>query len=350
MRISGIQTYTALGNNYVQFGFRNKKTVPAETKNEVKIAEGISYTVTSDNVIAYHFNTNIDENCLPDNLKKICPKGFLQNIEKRKPLGTGANSKVYEIPGNKDYVVKVLNKPDPNKINVGTFPDDINVGQPVWQSPVNPQIMILRRVMGEEHSIPNWSGTIFNPKTEQPEQVTKRQAKLFCSKVHKLASMDSEVYDDFAKKVKTIDENGYKLDSINPNNLMVDDNEISIIDFFKIYKGSEDIYQNSAYDLIAIMLDFTLFPEYYDKLNTKNKKQLIKDAAEITKKVNKASEKAGIDCGKEKFKTYINFISKWFVPMDISYNGKFYNRHYDVRMKDFLEMTDNPEQWAENRA
>lgn len=350
MRISNIQSYTALGNNAVRFGIGKKKTLPAaEPVKEYKIAEGVTCTVTSNNVIAYHFNTNIDETCMPANIREICPQGFLQTLKSRKPLGEGANSKVYEIPGNKDYVVKVLNKLDPNNVTIGAFPDYINVGQPIWQSPVNPQILILKRVIGKEHSIPNWSGTIYNPKTKQPEKVTKRQAKLFCSKVHKLASMDAEKYYNFAKKVKVIDEKGYKLDSINPNNLMVSDDEISVIDFFKIDEGSEKFYQNSANDIIALMLDFTLFPEYYDKSNNKMKQQLIKDVSEITNKVYKTSKRAGIDCGDEKFTTYINKTSKYFKPMDIEYNGKFYNRHYDVRMKDFLGMIKNPEQWAEKR-
>ena len=130
---------------------------------------------------------------------------------------------------------------------------------------------------------------------------------------------------------------------------MLDDNEISIIDFFKISKGTENVYQNSAYDLLAIMMDFTLFPEFFDKSNAKNKKKLIKDVKEITGKVNKACEKAGIYCGEEKFRTYINCISKGFIPINIFYDSKYYNRHYDVRMNDFIDMIKNPDKWAANR-
>ena len=201
MRISNLQYYSAYGNNAVRFSGRKKKPEPvAEPVQEYKIAEGVTCTITSDNVIAYHFNTNIDESCMPENIRKICPKGFLQKLDKRKPLGVGANSKVYEIPSNKDYVVKVLNKIDPNHIEIGRFPDDVNVGQPIWQSPVNPQILILKRVMGKEHSIPNWSGTIFNKKTKEPEQISKIKARIFSSKVHKIASMEDKAYDDLTKK------------------------------------------------------------------------------------------------------------------------------------------------------
>jgi len=69
--------------------------------------------------------------------------------------GMGANSKVYNIPYLNNYVLKVLNKDDPNGINMNEFPSTINMGQPIWQDDKNPRLLILKKVEGVEHSIPS---------------------------------------------------------------------------------------------------------------------------------------------------------------------------------------------------
>lgn len=100
----------------------------------------------------------------------------------------------------------------------------------------------------------------------------------------------------------------------------------------------------------AAMLDFTLFPEYYDKLDEDKKEKLIKDVEIIRDKVNKASEKAGVDTKEDKFKTFVRTIARWFTAHSVHENDKPYFRYYDVRMDDFLKMVKNPKEWAENRA
>jgi hypothetical protein len=285
---------------------------------------------------------------MPENIKKVLPKGFISNVQLEDPIGIGANSKVYEIPNYDDYVLKILNNSDPNKIPVGLFPDDVNVGQPVWISPLS-NMQILKKVPGQEHSIAKWSSIIENPDTKMPEHITKEQANLFFAKTDKLASMDDEAFDKLAQKVKLISDKGYKLDPINPNNLIVSDDEINIIDFWKVKDREKHIYQNSSLDLIAVMLDFTLFPEYYDKLNYDKKQQLIKDVEIIRDKVNKASKKAGLDTDEDKFITYIRTTSRWFPAHSVFENNKPYFRYYDVRLEDFLAMVRNPKEWAKDR-
>ena len=172
--------------------------------------------------------------------------------------GIGANSKVYNIPYLSDYVLKVLNKNDPNGINMSEFPSSVNLGQPVWQSDKNPRLIILKKVEGQEHSIPSWSRTMWAPEIQKPLNVTKEQSEIYFNSVEKLANMPQEAFDDICKKVKILSEKDYKVDSINPNNLIVDEDEIHIIDYFKVKPWEKAVYQNSSYDLVAIMLDLTL--------------------------------------------------------------------------------------------
>ena len=65
-------------------------------------------------------------------------------------IGQGANSVVYNLPQLNDYVLKVLNKDDPNGINMDEFPSDVNLGQPVWQDKTNPRRLILKKIEGKE--------------------------------------------------------------------------------------------------------------------------------------------------------------------------------------------------------
>lgn len=267
-------------------------------------------------------------------------------------IGQGANSIVYNIPYLSGYVLKILNKDDPNKIDINEFPQDINLGQPVWQNPENPRMLVLKKINGTEHSIPNWSKTIWDSEIYSPLPVSKEQAKLYLSQIQQLSDMPQSAFDAISRDVKMLDDNGYKVDSINPNNLIVDRDkeEIHIIDYFKVNQNERHIYQNSCMDLMAIMLDFTLFPEFYDKLGEEEKQELLECVDKISEKMHTGAENSGLSCDDEKFKKYIRTTSRWFTAHSVP-NGKdgVYFRYYDVRLEDFLKMIENPFEWGKNR-
>lgn len=251
--------------------------------------------------------------------------------------GEGANSKVYDIPYLPNHVLKVLNKDDPNGIIMNEFPSDINLGQPVWQSDKNPRLLILKKVEGNEHSIPSWSSAIWDPKTKKPRLITKEQAQIYFESVDKLAKMPQTAFDEICKKAKLLDDKGYKIDSINPNNLIVSDDEISIIDYFKVKPQELCYYRNCSYDLIAIMLDFSLLPEYAQKMNPEQHKQFLENAKIIFEKVMKSSKNVDFSTDVEIYKTYIKETSKWFKPLSVrSEDGKKHVRLYNKRANKFL--------------
>jgi len=253
------------------------------------------------------------------------------------PIGVGANSSVYDIPYLDDYVLKVLNKDDPNGVELGEFPSSINLGQPVWQNDKNPRNLILRKVRGKEHSIPSWSRTIWEPNIQKPLLVTKEQAQIYFDSVDRLAKMPQESFDEIAYKAKLLDDKEYKIDSINPNNLIVDENEIHIIDYFKVKPWELDVYRNCSYDLVAIMLDFTLLPEYMEKMDSVMQAKFLENAKTIFEKVQKASKNVGFSTDVEIYKTFINETSKWFVTTSaIEEDGTEHIRLYDYRANDFL--------------
>ncbi len=268
-------------------------------------------------------------------------------------VGQGANSIVYNLPQLDDYVLKVLNKDDPNGINMDEFPSDVNLGQPVWQDKTNPRRLILKKIEGQEHSIPNWSKTIWDGEQYSPLSVTKEQAKLFHNQLCDLAWMPQSAYDQLAKDVKVLEDKGYKLDSINPNNLIVDKEkgQIHIIDYFKVKPHEREQYRNSYMDLVAVALDFTLFPEYFDKMGEAGKATTMQNVKTIQEKMYKGAQNAGLSCDDERFKTYIRTTSRWFTAHSVpnEKTGGVYFRYYDVRLEDFLSMLKNPAQWSSVR-
>ena len=297
---------------------------------------------------------NYKNNSLPSEIAEKMPKSaqisdlinLAQNPENI--VGQGANSIVYNIPYLDDYVLKVLNKDDPNKIDMNEFPSDVNLGQPVWQDENNPRLLILKKIEGSEHSIPNWSRTI-----GVPFHVTKEQSVKFAQQLLTIASFPQSSFNQFAKDVKVLSDKGYKLDSINPNNLIVDEEnqQIHIIDYFKVNPKETHLYQNSCFDLIAVTCDFTLFPEYFDNMSEKEKQLTINSVKTITDKMYKGCVDAGLSYDDKKYTTYINETSKWFpipsVPNEKT--GGEYVRAYNIRMIDFMDMVYNPEKWASKR-
>lgn len=310
-----------------KINFQNKKvSLPIKNDSFEKTAIGSK--------LPYEISKNIPSDCTFEELILMAQNE--QNLR-----GIGANSKVYNIPYLNDYVLKVLNKDDPNSIAMNEFPPTINMGQPIWQSEKNPRLLILRKVEGREHSIPSWSNTIWQPDVQQPKLVTYEQAQIYFDSVEKLAKMPQEAFCELAYKAKLLDDKEYKIDCINPNNLIVDDGEIHIIDYFKVKPWELDVYKNCSYDLVAIMLDFTLMPEYVEKMTAEQKKQFLKNAKVIFDKVQKAAEFAGLSTDVEIYKTFINETSKWFVPMSaFEEDGSEHIRLYDYRANDFLKFLD----------
>ena len=262
--------------------------------------------------------------------------------------GAGANSAVYNMPDYPNYVLKVLNKPDPNHVNKNDFPITSNFGQPIWEEN---NIQILKKIDGWEHSAEDWSKIIFDKKIRKPKAVTVEQANEFYRKFNIVASFPESSFQELAKKVKFLDEKEYKIDSINPNNLLVDEKNkiLNVIDFFKImpWDKPKKVFSNSYFDIVAMIADFTLFPEYYDKLSDEQKPVLLKNVKIVNDKAMQGALKSGLSADINKFRTFINYVVQF--PTCQVQNLENYVREYDKRLIDFEEMIKYPRKWALKR-
>lgn len=227
-----------------------------------------------------------------------------KEIKPENLLGKGSHSKVYKFSDPKldKWVIKVeqdcmlrLANTEQNEFK------GINVGQEItnsWKI-----FSILKKIEGEPHSVKNWSDRA----AEHDFTVTKSEAKDFLSSLEKIADFPQSTFDDYAKQLKILSDKGFKMDSINPNNLLIDyDNKkISIIDFFR---ASDDSIKNSGLDLINSLLDFSCFKSYNRTLHNDGHNSLFQACKQIIDKCNKAAQKNDIPLDTQYYTKYLEWV------------------------------------------
>lgn len=265
------------------------------------------------------------------------------NVKKENLLGTGAYSRVYSITGIDDYVIKVFKDKTQNlknktyKIEPENNPfEDKNIGQPIAK--IADGILVLKRQHGEEHSIKNWSERIKDPNT-----LTKQDAKKFLSDVQKIAHMPKSTFKDMAETIAIAQKNNYKMDSINPNNLLIDykRKSLNLVDLYRIDRP--DFQQNSATDMISGLLDFTLYADYHKLLDSKEQKSLVKASNTIAKKCFNAAKKASLPTDEGIFNKFATKVGKYFDHEDFS-KEKGHTRGYKQRYTDFKALVTIPQE------
>ena len=327
---------------------KNKKP-PSNQKNESILYQECIQTYLPDETLAISLPEALKSKLsLNNNYQKL--KNMFSSPDEKDIAGIGANSTVYNIDFLDEYVLKIMKpdkKADPNKIPINLFPDNINLGQPIWVHPENPRILILKKVSGVPNSVQNWSDIIYDKKLQKPVPVTNEQAQQYFDNIYKISKMQQSVFDNLAEQIKVLDVTpksvgdkipGFKTDSVNPNNLLVDfeNNRLGVIDYFAKCNSE---YQNSYMDMVAAIGDFTLFPEYYDKLTPLQQKTLMDALKIVEEKSFLAAEKIGLSTDKNVFLNFINKINIYFpIPPVKKSETEEYIRSYDIRAKAFVDL------------
>lgn len=229
------------------------------------------------------------------------------NICQKNLIGEGKNSKVYNFlePEFKDYVIKVI-KPDAieQNISLNELPK-YNLGQAVMK--IQDNIYILKKQSGVQHGFTNWCD-IINGKVG----INKNQALEFAQNIKKISEMPNSTFQELAKISKYLTENNYKIDSINPNNLLIDyeKNQINIIDYFKCNKYVNN--HNSYLDMVGNILDFCLFKDILNTLPETYQKEFLTCSNNIIEKCYNAAIKTGLETDKQIFSEFIAKISYLF--------------------------------------
>jgi len=228
-------------------------------------------------------------------------ENIIKCIKKENLIGEGRNSKVYKYTDN--LVIKVLKSNSTNKIIVNELPE-YNLGQAIHK--VQDNIYILRKLEGFQHGFEDWV------KVTKMLSIPQEKAQKFAKQIHKISKMPNETFDEFAKITKYIGDNGYKNDSINPNNLLIDydKQQINIIDYIKTNPNLQ--LKNCYLDMVCNILDYINFEKIYRALPKEEQKSFIEDANVIIKRCYNSAQKEGLSTDKSSFEEFISFVGNVF--------------------------------------
>lgn len=206
---------------------------------------------------------------------------IIQQMQQRNPDGQGGNANFYKIP-NSPFGVRIIrsNYPEanPQLRPVTDFLPDDNFGQPIAQYGDNIQIVKL------QSGIP--AGMPYKAKTGDQKAVEQ-----FANQLQIASQIPEEEYARLLQSVMKLNSKGYVIDPSKPGNLLIDPetNKFNLVD---INKNSNPNYQNTAGEIIVMLLNNYHFSNYF-----KDDPEKQKFAQQIIKKVELASEKTGFPMG-----------------------------------------------------
>ncbi len=266
---------------------------------------------------SYGFNGNTKKTDLFDEFVNIMKINNLKTIDLQKNckpeniIGSGQNSVVYKFDDlNFDnWVIKIdinnikdnnlfLNPIKKVKNEFGTE----NMGQEIAK--IGEHVHILKRIKGNPHSFPNWS---LHRKNATP--ITKEESVKFLNSVKEIANFPQISFNNYARKLQLLDEKGYKADSFNPNNLIIDtkQKEIYIID---AYKYDVDAHLNTKYDLFCPLIDYANFDRYFEAMPNTKKTEFLKISKIIFNKCTIGANNVGLKTDERIFKDFISRIDR----------------------------------------
>ena len=280
-------------------------------------------TMIDNNISIPRENINNSFEALVSKLDELGLKSadsVLLNCTEKNFLGSGANSNVYKFTDEKmeNWAIKVLKCPkeNSNSLELTKIEDrliEMNMGQPIAK--FGERILILKRIKGIAHAIPEWAS-----RGKYNIKYTQQEAENLVSQMKKIADFPTSSFDNYAIKLKLLDERGFKMDSFNPNNILVNHKtkELSIIDY---YNSATDTGGNTVYDLIAPLTDFKNFGDYYSKLTKESQKKVKNIILTLNNKCIDSAKKVGLETNKQKYLDFLKSTDEIFKLGDLYYRS-----------------------------
>ena len=173
-------------------------------------------------------------------------------------LGSGYEGTTYSIPNNERWVIKEYKRssviPDPIKKpeihKIKDISPDLNIGQFVAsvKIPVNNRMShhmyILKKQTGRSYGVPHAANKIVNDST----------AKMHIDSLKTMAKMPMTTYETLIDDIRYVTKRGYKFDTDNPYNFMVDTKK-QRINFVDIADKLEDKDTTQYGDVLFALLD-----------------------------------------------------------------------------------------------
>ena len=235
---------------------------------------------------------------------KIC--GNPDNI-----IGEGTSKYVYKIDGIDSYVLACLKKEfDPSAALARFEPCEIslpryNFGQILFDN--GQGLIVMKKSEGVPHSLERWinhcRGAI-----EGTQPMSRENAEIALLKICEISRMPIETFNHLAMQIKYLNEYSLPMDTINPNNLLVDvkNKQINLID---VFDGPECLQQikdpkNGVRNMEAVLLDSMLHTEYMKALSPGGKELLKFASGIVIDKCQKAASNVGLVADSDNVRCY----------------------------------------------
>lgn len=213
--------------------------------------------------------------------------GFLSDIDDivektGKILGSGFEGEVIEIPNNDNWVIKSFKRSNlsPVSIEHATINkiDDISPELNIGQS-----IAFIRVPVGKNYSkiyyiLKRQTGKSLGVNKIDASRVSEYNNKDHLNTLKTLASAPQSTYNKFIKDVSYITKQGYKLDYVNPNNLMYDKDKQEI--HFVDVEDKLNENNNQYAEMLFCLLDSEYADKYMLEAEESKEKEEVKQFTE----------------------------------------------------------------------
>ncbi len=327
--------------------------------------------LTSINFKSASKNQSVNFTCKGDTFEKSVKKGSFEEFDNwrkennydskkiletisnpKNEIGHGANHVVYEIEDCPNFVLRI---PIRNNLS-SSKTDNIEFEKKENQNPNNnieqtvgyinfyknnnesspDRIEIARRVSGKSYGVPDPT-VLYGEKGLREGELpydSPERAQQYRDLLDIVSHYDDEVFSDLIEKIDEIYDAGYSIDCLNPNNFLLANNEINIIDLNK--SSVKPDYFDILYALTNIQYLNTYNPSCIPSITEEDKNVAINETQIIIDKFFKAMERNGIkaDYDNRTTKADILFQSLPF-KMHLFYNG--YRDIRNDQTREYLE-------------
>lgn len=216
-------------------------------------------------------------------------------------VGEGSSKYVFKIDGADDYLLALIKREyDPEKAPVPFTACEIplpkyNFGQALLDN--GNGLMVMKKSEGIPHSLNRWVKCCARV-CGAHGPMKQEEAEIAMRKICEISRMPIEAFNHFARQIKYLSENSLPMDTVNPNNVLVDakNQRISMID---VLDGPKYLRQlpapmNGVRNIEAILLDSVLHCEYL-KVLPPEKQEIMKNASRVViGKCQQAAENVGL--------------------------------------------------------
>lgn len=245
-----------------------------------------------------------------ESIIKVIKEHCLKNGEL---VGEGNSKKVFKIKGIKNFFIALVKNEYKgvitNKFKAVDNPlSDYNFGQFIATN--NEGLYITQKVEGSSHSLPNWIAKYVA--RNHGQSIKEKDAQFVLKQIEKVAKFPLSSFEHLASELKYLNEKNIRIDPINPNNLLVEEEgkQLNIIDLEENQEVFSNLLKplNGSIDMIALMLDSLLHYDYKQVLTIKDDLKLGKYAKEIIEKCKSATNNVMSDSTKENIHQHFSII------------------------------------------